>query len=105
MAYTGRAMKALALVVCAVLTAGCFGYNSSAKKWSYVGDTVLVLGGGAAIAVDRTSSTEPCTTTTGACPYHAPVSGAMVAGVLLVTAGIVGIIYTITRPTLKAPSR
>lgn len=105
MAYTGRGMKAVALVVCAALVAGCFGYNSSAKKWSYVGNTVLIAGGAAAITADRTSSTEPCTSTTGACPYNPPISGAMVAGVLLVVAGIAGIIYTVTRPTVRAPSR
>ena len=105
MSYTDREMKAVALLVCTALLAGCFGYTSSAKKWSYVGDTVLVLGGGAAIAADRASSPESCNSTTGACPYHAPIGGAMIAGVMLVAAGLVGILYTATRPTAKSSSR
>lgn len=98
-------MKSVALLVCTALLAGCFGYTTSAKKWSYVGDTALVLGGAAAIAADRTSSPEPCMSTTGACPYNAPIGGAMIAGVVLVTAGLVGILYTATRPTAKPSSR
>lgn len=105
MSYTGAEMKAVALVVCTALLAGCFGYSSSAKKWSYVGDTALVLGGAAAIAADRASSPEPCMSTTGACPYNTPIGGAMIAGVMLVTAGLAGILFTATRPTAKPPSR
>jgi hypothetical protein len=94
-------MKPVALVAFVALLAGCFGYNSSARKWAYVGDTVLIAGGGAAIAADVTSSPEKCMSTTGACPYNAPVGGAMIAGIVLVTAGVVGIIYNATRAPVK----
>ncbi|HEY1558709.1 MAG TPA: hypothetical protein VGF94_27995 [Kofleriaceae bacterium] len=94
-------MKASALVACIALLAGCFGYNSGAKKWAYVGDAILIAGGGAAIAADETSTTPKCTATDGVCEYHAPVGGALVAGVVLVTAGLVGIIYNLTRSEVK----
>jgi hypothetical protein len=94
-------MKAVALLACIALLAGCFGYNSSAKKWAYVGDGILIVGGGAAIAAEETSTTEKCTSTTGICPYHSPVSGAMIVGIVLVTAGLAGILYNITRAPVK----
>jgi hypothetical protein len=94
-------MKACALVACIALLAGCFGYNSGAKKWAYVGDAILLAGGGATIAAEETSSTPKCTSTTGECPYNAPIGGAMVAGIVLVTAGLVGILYNITRSDVK----
>jgi hypothetical protein len=94
-------MKAVALVVCLALLAGCFGYNSPAKKWAYVGDSVLIAGGGFAIGADVTSSPEKCTSTTGICPYNVPVGGAMIAGIMLVTAGLVGIVYNATRAPVK----
>lgn len=94
-------MKAVALFVCTALLAGCFGYNSSAKKWAYVGDSVLMLGGGGVVAADQTSSSEPCTTGADACPYHSPIGGATIAGVVLITAGVVGLLYNLTRPTQK----
>ena len=78
---------------------GCFGYNSSAKRWAYVGDTVLILGGGAAIAIDVTSKDEPCTGDN--CPYKSPIRGGMVAGVVLATAGLVGILFNATRTSVK----
>ena len=101
MAYTARGMKAVALVACIAVLAGCFGYNSSAKKWAYVGDTVLMVGGAATIAVDVTSTPDKCTSMTGICPYNAPVGGAMIAGIVLVTAGLVGIVYNATRAEVK----
>jgi len=101
MSYTRRGMKAVAVLACLALLAGCFGYNSSAKKWAYVGDTVLVVGGGTAIGLDVTSSPDKCTSTTGICPYNAPVGGAMIAGIVLVTAGLAGIIYNVTRAPVK----
>jgi hypothetical protein len=94
-------MKAVALVACIALITGCFGYNSSAKKWAYVGDSVLIVGGAATIAVDVTSSPEKCTATTGICPYNAPVGGAMIAGIVLVTAGVIGMLYNATRTEVK----
>jgi hypothetical protein len=91
-------MKALALVCC--LLVGCWGYNSSAKRWAYVGDSLLILGGGAAIAVDQT--TKPATCTGSGCPsYTPPISGALVAGVVLAAAGLFGIIFNATRAEVK----
>jgi hypothetical protein len=93
-------MRGVALALCLALVTGCFGYNSSAKKWSYAGDTILILGGGGAIASDLLATDEPCVGT-GCTDYDPPFGGAMVAGVLLVTAGIVGIVINATRPTVK----
>ena len=93
-------MRGVALLACFSLVTGCFGYNSSAKKWAYVGDTVLVIGGGGAIAADLLDKEETCV---GAgCPsYTPPFGGALVAGALLVTAGVFGMIFNATRPTVK----
>lgn len=93
-------MRPVALIACAALLSGCFGYNSSAKKWAYVGDTVLVLGGAAAITVDILDKDEPCMGT-GCSDFNAPFGGAMVVGTMLVTAGVIGIIINATRPTVK----
>jgi hypothetical protein len=95
-------MKAVALVACVALLSGCFGYNSSAKKWAYVGDTVLIIGGGAAIGAEAVSKPDKCMPVMGGtCPYNAPVSGGMIAGIVLVTAGLAGIIYNVTRAPVK----
>jgi hypothetical protein len=82
---------------------GCFGYNRSAKRWSYVGDTILILGGGAAIALDVTSSDKPDVGMTGtaAKPYDPPFSGVMLTGVILAAAGLFGILFNATRPIVK----
>ncbi len=94
--------RALAVLVAITLTTGCFGYNKSAKRWAYVGNTVLILGGGGAIASDRlASSSPPSMTTTAAKPYDPPFSGVLLAGVVLATAGLVGIVFNATRPNLK----
>jgi hypothetical protein len=92
-------MTRAALVAWLALAGGCFGYNPSAKRWAYAGDTVLMLAGGGAIAADVITR-EDCT---GArCPmYTPPISGAIVAGAVLVTAGLVGIVINATRPTVK----
>ncbi|MDB4958318.1 MAG: hypothetical protein JWO36_5887 [Myxococcales bacterium] len=92
-------MSKVVALVCILLT-GCFGYNSSAKKWSYFGDTLLVLGGGAAITVDQTSKPPACM---GAgCPlYTSPISGGLIAGVVLASAGVFGVILNATRPSVK----
>lgn len=99
--------RVVAVVTCVLLSAGttgCFGYNSSAKKWAYVGDTVLVVGGAAAITGDLVTTGEPCVGT--GCPdFTLPFGGATVAGALLLTAGVVGLFINATRPTLKASSR
>jgi hypothetical protein len=93
-------MKAVALVLCVALLSGCFGYNSSAKKWAYVGDTILIAGGGGAIAYDLTQNKpEMCTGVN--CPYNSPIRGGLIAGVLLVGAGLFGIIFNATRESVK----
>ena len=79
---------------------GCFGYNRSAKRWAYAGDTALILGGGGAISADLLGS-EPPPCTGRACSYEAPFSGALVAGAVLVTAGLIGIVINATRPYVK----
>jgi len=91
------------IVLIAVLATGCFGYNRSAKKWAYVGNTVLILGGGGAIAADRLGSakTDPGLTMTAADKYDPPFSGAMLAGVMLAAAGLFGIVFNATRPNVK----
>jgi hypothetical protein len=91
--------KAVALT-CVLLT-GCFGYNSSAKKWAYVGDTMLILGGGAAIGLEQSSKAPACM---GAgCPtYTSSIGGGLIAGVVLASAGLFGIIFNATRETVKS---
>ena len=93
------ARSALALIATISLLAGCFGYNPSAKRWAYVGDSVLIAGGGAAVALDLTSTEEPCTGDN--CLYRSPISGALVAGVVLITAGLFGILFNATRSNVK----
>jgi hypothetical protein len=98
----GKSRRSLAVLVLALGLTGCFGYNKSAKRWAYVGDTVLILGGGGAIAADVLTKDEPAPCMAGTmCPYESPISGAMVAGAMLVTAGLVGIIVNATRPNVK----
>lgn len=91
--------SAVALVASLAVLAGCFGYNKPAKRWAYVGNSVLILGGGGALALDLTSKEEPCVGDN--CPYTSPIGGAMVAGVVLVTAGLVGILFNATRSDVK----
>ena len=92
-------LAVLALVACA---SGCFGYNKSAKRWAYAGNTVLILGGGAAITADALSkdSGPPAMPNTQE-PYKQPISGGIVAGALLVGAGLFGMIFNATRPNVK----
>jgi hypothetical protein len=93
-------MRATAVAVLIALCTGCFGYNKSAKRWAYAGDSVLIVGGGAAIAGDLLTRPGPCMG--DGCPrYTPPFSGALVAGAVLVTAGLVGIILNATRDTVK----
>ena len=91
--------RVVALVACIALATGCFAYDSSAKKWAYVGDTVLVLGGGGAIAADLLTR-EKCEGI--GCPdFEPPFGGGTVAGALLVTAGVIGMIINATRSPVK----
>lgn len=92
-------MRFISVALCLALASGCWGYNSSAKRWAYVGNTVLMLGGGGAIALDLTNPPEACT---GAnCPYDSPVRGGLVAGAVLVGAGLFGLLFNATRPEVK----
>jgi len=92
-----------ALVLTAVLATGCFGYNKSAKRWSYLGDTVLVLGGGGVIAGDVLTKDDPCMDTAFMkCRYESPVSGVLVAGIVIAAAGLFGILLNATRPNVKS---
>ncbi|MBA3538005.1 MAG: hypothetical protein H0T79_00100 [Deltaproteobacteria bacterium] len=91
----------MAVVLAAAVLSGCFGYNRSAKRWAYAGDTLLILGGGGAITADLVTPDAPCTTGQGCPTYTSPVGGALVAGVMLVTIGLIGIVLNATRPILK----
>ena len=91
-----------ALVLMITLATGCFGYNKSAKRWAYLGDTVLVLGGGGMIAADVLQKDEACVdTATMKCRYESPLSGVLVAGVVLAAAGLFGMLFNATRPNVK----
>src|ERR1043165_1229664 len=95
-------MRAVALLAILALLPGCFGYNPSAKKWAYAGNTVLVVGGGGAIAGDILTPNEPCRTTSMNGCYQPKFGGGMVAGVMLVTAGLIGYVINATRPNVKS---
>ena len=101
-----RNMRTLAVIALVAMLSGCFGYNKSAKRWAYAGNTVLILGGGAAIAADVLIAGEaaPTMSTIGqpqAEPYAQPISGGIVAGALIAAAGVLGIIINATRPNVK----
>jgi len=93
-------MRVVSLVLCVALLAGCFGYSSSAKGWSYVGDAILIAGGGAAVAYDVTEN-KPAMCEGAGCPYQSPLRGGTIAGALLIGAGLIGIIFNATRDTVK----
>lgn len=98
----GTSKRAIAALVTAAVLSGCFGYNKSAKRWSYVGDTVLLLGGGGIIAADVLATSEPCMPMPNQpCQYDPPFSGALVAGAILAAAGLFGIVFNATRPNVK----
>ena len=68
-----RVVAVLALVACA---SGCFGYNKSAKRWAYAGNTVLILGGGGLIAADILTKSESEPPAMGEMEkYKQPISG------------------------------
>jgi hypothetical protein len=93
-------ISSIALIALLAGASGCFGYNRSAKRWAYVGDAVLILGGGAAIATDLTSKSTPCSGDN--CPYQSSIHGTMVAGVILVAAGLFGLVFNATRDNVKS---
>jgi hypothetical protein len=103
LAVMGTSSRALAaLMASALLLGGCFAYNKSGKRWAYVGDTVLVLGGGGIIAADLLTKDKGCMeTATMQCGYEPPFSGALVAGAVLVASGIFGYIFNATRDNVK----
>ena len=79
---------------------GCWGYNSSAKRWAYVGDAILIAGGGAAIAADQLDKPAACMGP--GCPtYSEPLRGALIAGIVLAAAGVFGIVFNATRAEVK----
>ena len=93
-------MRVVSLVLCVALLAGCFGYTSSSKGWSYVGDAILIAGGGAAVAYDVTEN-KPMMCEGAGCPYQSPVRGGTVVGALLIGAGMIGILFNATRDSVK----
>jgi hypothetical protein len=95
-------MRAVALLAILALIPGCFGYNPSAKKWAYAGNTILIAGGGGAIAGDILTDPPECPTTSMNGCYQPKFGGGMVAGVMLVTAGLIGIVINATRPNVKS---
>jgi hypothetical protein len=99
----GLSRSAVALVAAITLLAGCFGYTRSAKRWAYIGDAVLIAGGGATIALDLTSKDAPCMpdAMNNGCSYRSPIRGALVAGVVLAAAGLFGILFNATRDDVK----
>lgn len=92
-------MRFVSLVLCVALASGCWGYNSSAKRWAYVGDAILMAGGGGAIALDLTNKPETCSGPN--CPYDSPIRGGLVAGAVLVSAGLFGMLFNATRHEVK----
>lgn len=99
----GLARNAVALIASITLLAGCFGYNRSAKRWAYVGDAVLIAGGGATIALDVTGKEAPCMpdAMNNGCSYRPPIHGALIAGAVLAAAGLFGILFNATRDNVK----
>jgi hypothetical protein len=99
---TVMGMRLVTLAVIAGLCCGCFGYNRPAKRWAYLGNTVLILGGGAAIASDQLGSSDDGMAVSTAAPeYEPPVSGVLLVGAMLVSAGLFGILFNATRPIVK----
>jgi hypothetical protein len=82
------------------LGTGCFGYNRSAKRTAYLGDAVLIVAGGSAIAAELLLGEDECSGPSCVEPLT-PITGPLVAGTVLVTAGLVGLILNATRPNVK----
>lgn len=98
-----RPPLAMISVIALLSGPGCFGYNQSAKRWAYVGDAVLIAGGGTAIALDVTSKDPPCMpdAMNNGCSYKPSISGALVAGAALAAAGVFGLLFNATRDNVK----
>jgi hypothetical protein len=94
--------RVVGLLAVIALASGCFGYNRSSKRWAYVGDTILILGGGGIIAADQLNKpVKPEMMLPNQVEYNPPFSGALLAGAMLVTAGFVGILFNATRKTVN----
>jgi hypothetical protein len=95
----------LVLALCAALSTGCFGYNPSAKRTAYVGNSLLIVGGGATLAAELLlAEDDGCPAGIPTCMETdelSPITGPMVVGTMLITAGLVGIVLNLTRPTAK----
>lgn len=89
----------LAASLCAGST-GCFGYNRSAKRIAYVGDSALILAGGGTLAAELLLGGDDCEGM-NCVEAVSPITGPMVVGTMLVTAGLVGLLLNITRPIRK----
>jgi hypothetical protein len=95
-----------ALVIAAVASTGCWGYNRSAKRGAYVLDSVLVAGGGTLITLGVMNPPETCEeqmVVGPGCndPVAGPLSGTLVAGAILAVGGLVAFIVNATRREVK----
>lgn len=95
-----RTATALLATIALAVGPGCFGYNRSAKTWAYVGDALLIAGGGAAIGDDLATKPPKCEGV-GCPPYTPPFSGGLLVGAVLVVAGVTGIVLNATRASVK----
>lgn len=95
-------MLVASITLIAFLT-GCFGYNKSAKRWAYVGDAILIAGGGTAIAIDVTEHQPRCMPDTmgNGCTFTPSIHGALIGGIVLAAAGLFGILFNATRDDVK----
>jgi hypothetical protein len=99
--FTLRRFRSWAAWTLAVtLAGGCFGYNRSAKRTAYVGDSFLIVGGGGVIAAELLLGKDECEGR-GCVKPLSPITGPLVVGAMLVTAGLVGILFNLTRPISK----
>lgn len=94
-----RWVAIVAIFALGTLATGCFGYNRSAKRWAYVGDTVLIIGGGGAVAADVVGGHDKVGE--GVAEYQPLFGGMAVVGALLVAGGIAGMVINATRPDVK----
>ena len=90
-------------MLCVAMLTGCWGYTSSSKKWADVGDSLLLVGGAGALAYGVEDKPAACTG--DGCEYHSSIRGGEVVGVALLAAGLFGLLFNITRETVKNPSR
>ncbi|HET9626885.1 MAG TPA: hypothetical protein VFP84_36245 [Kofleriaceae bacterium] len=103
MGSSRRVAMTVASITLIAFLSGCFGYNKSAKRWAYVGDAILLVGGGTAIAIDVTQKETPCKPDEmgNGCTFQPSVHGALIAGVVLAAAGLFGILFNATRDDVK----